>query len=814
MGDFTFTVDGLSHTIRGLAKKPEGDDLKHLENQARTRDAYSVNEKLNELPPGTLRSIGFQESSFNPAIVSGKKAGLGGTRGLMQMTKPTGMQYGLTRTNFLVPEAQVAAAGRFVAAQIAREKGDFVKGLSHYNVVNPKWLPSVLSRIPSYQQRGESPAEPAPTTPVPAATITQPAGSRPSDANPPRPSLIRVGGGGLIRPGQEGFGTLRAPEPGERAAELAIPLASTIGSAAAMALVPELEGPLLVMRGLQAVASMFGGLVPHVLGKTLAREPITKTGLAMEAVADAFPVVLGASVNRLVFTKNEESALLRFMREKETRTVEQSAALAAAEAPIPKPDVPKPGRAPKALKTDKIKEPLIQVSPLTGESVPPTVGPEMTKVATEAVSSVENSSRAFYDAETARASKLKLEGNFPTHRVEQAQTALAEIDASDLSGPRKTEARKVLEAIANQGSAEVRLGGQSLGRMQTGTPEKIAYGRLDAWRRTLQELVPSFEQGMGRAPKTAEQSALSKLLSGIKQDMREMAHGTPVEDLARVADEHFVNTVQPTRRAARTILRGESEPGHLVDILTTPRHEQKIIRFLEHADAKSPATALKYRTLKFQNMVQRSMRNGAFDAQAFEAELEKMKVGTQNALTKNGPIKEMLADLKEGRRYTADMRADEVRTMKVKHAAEMAKHEQLTVEYDQAKVRYQRDIAAQQLTIKELQTGSADLKNAKSKLAKQRALLTLPPRMFLAAHALTDLIAGKISMGAWETIMTVDTIPRIMATPGAVRIANKLFSALRGGVSKRLVSRYASQLMSHLVGHYGGLALQPETDEQ
>ena len=76
------------------------------------------------LPDGLLSRVAFQESRYNPTIVSPK-----GAIGLMQFMPPTAKQYGINPLN---PEQSIEAAGKYLAS-LYKQFGNWQQAVASYN---------------------------------------------------------------------------------------------------------------------------------------------------------------------------------------------------------------------------------------------------------------------------------------------------------------------------------------------------------------------------------------------------------------------------------------------------------------------------------------------------------------------------------------------------------------------------------------------------------------------------------------------------------------------------------------------------------
>lgn len=633
-----------------------------------------------------------------------------------------------------------------------------------------------------------------------------------------RSVVVPGGGRGLVRepatpppPGN----TLREVTPQEafvRGAERSgIPqaLAATAAAGVVAASAP-VSVPASVLVGAQMAASALAGVGTlkglRYLGG--AAQPGRYENM-IEVASDSLPILVGATLGKLAMTPAEEQVLLSTMT-KEGRAAAKAAALE--KVPTP-PTEPKPayfglGAAEKVPKVPPTPEPSL--APIVGPPVAPagqaTVGPEFTRAIVAGETAANKVTAAKYQAARDLAAELDLSTPFPAGVQRKAADALVQLDASGLEPTQRDATRKVLESIRDFGGHIDEKTGEVIVKagQPVGTPERLTYGQLDDWRRKLQEIAPSFEDA-GQA-KSYKEGVLGDILGDIKESMKTAARGTKVETLAAEADDYLVNQLRPLQDLSRKAIRGEHEPGALIDTLTSSRNEHAFARGMALADRSDPALAGKVRLLKFQRMADRATdASGNFRGKVFMKELDSMPKATREALLQgdDNPMRDFLRNYDTAkaalRSHTADMQAE---AAKVADAAR-ASHEAATAAYQAAVDKYNAEKAAYVAAKRAAANPqpSAELLSARRKLEAQRAYLKLPAQLALFVEGARQLANGHLSTGVFEMLFAPPMLGRLLQSREGVIAANRVLRFAAAGASPKFTSRAGMQLLSHLVGN-------------
>lgn len=683
--------------------------------------------------------------------------------------------------------------------------------------------PGELDRIKAFAARPDVPAEAKQAAveafarqyppvgagaPAPVPAAAPPAAPAPTPAQPEAPPA-----GELRTPGT--LDTLRdmLPQRGPLGAIADVvtnpeTAAAAAAQTAALALIPETGGATaLLLPALAAGTS--GGLAREGVARYQGRTP-SWTERGVNFLIDALPVAVMSAVQKVVLSPAELDAATRALSGEKPPVPT---------APTPEAMPPKPGAAPKAGKPVPVPEvaPGVQagaVSAIPGAPIPPTVGPQMTKVAADALRLTEKDAAAKYAAEVSTASKLGLSEPTPQHILTAASDALDALDRSGLDPQVSGGARKLLESIRDvQGEVNPETG-EIIVRKGKEPVEHVTYADLDAWRQKLQEYSSSFAR-LGQ-PQSFTKGTIGHVLGMVKDEMAAMAKGTEVEKLAGAADDFFINEVQPARKLARAVLKGETEPNAMVDALTKPANTNKLTRFLSLADRKAPAQAQAFRTVKYQNMVDRATAaDGSFRPDAFLKELDAMPAQTRVAIlggTNRNEIRELLTNLEQARGLAKASQADAQATADATLARTQATHDQAVADYQAVAARNAQAKADFKATKGIEPPPSEDLVRARRKLSSQQMLLQAPPAVMAGTHAMQALLHGNaypfMAWAAGESA-AARSISSIMASPKAIPWINRVFKLAGVGASPNAIARAGFQVVYHLTESAGRLALRP-----
>lgn len=159
--------------------------------------------KKYNLPRDIFMGLADHESGgFNPQAVSPT-----GVTGLLQVTKATGADYGLTAYNRTNPWLSVEIGGHHLRTLLDQTNGDVNRALRLWNVDDPNFITSVRAKAAKYT--GQPGQPPAPTPPAPGAPPGEP---------PPPPGAVTTDESG--RPVYE--------RPPEAAAQTTTPTTETL----------------------------------------------------------------------------------------------------------------------------------------------------------------------------------------------------------------------------------------------------------------------------------------------------------------------------------------------------------------------------------------------------------------------------------------------------------------------------------------------------------------------------------------------------------------------------------------------------------
>ena len=623
-----------------------------------------------------------------------------------------------------------------------------------------------------------------------------------------------------------------------------------VGTAAAAALAPVTGGAsALILPAFFAGLGGFGGreagaLIEGPAGETVS--PFSGRGRQRSSferwvglAVDALPVAVGNALRPIVMAPKEiEAAVDVFTaaRARGARTFEAGAKELAEErvAAVPKPATealpPKPGRAPttgKAAAPEMVGDvPVGAMRPISSgpsaPGTPPSVGPRFTRVATDHLGDVEEQAAARYSAAAASAKRANLREPVPPHIIDSATETIEALDRSGLDPTTRDGARKLLESIRDVGEDKVTktskgaIPGEVVEDIRPGITE-VDFEVLDSWRQKLQEYAQPFS-ALGK-PQSFTKGSIGHLLGLVKDEMKKLVRGTSAETMLDDADTFFVHEVQPARKIAQSVLRGEVEPNAFVDVFTNKKNEAKFVRYMAQLDRRNPGTATAFRRAKAQNMIERAMRGEEFNPQAFIDELETMPKGTRKALLEGtGPneIRELASNIEQAKGFARAARADEKAITDKVYADAKAAHDAAVVDYAAAVQRARQAKADYRTAVEHAKAQPPELVAAKRKLAAQKMILSSPVAVGIGVAAMKALTAGNVYPlfawlgGGYGGAQAAHGLSLLMSSPKAVPVVNALFRAAASGASPNRIVRLGNQLLWHFTEGAGRMAMRPD----
>lgn len=605
-----------------------------------------------------------------------------------------------------------------------------------------------------------------------------------------------------------GVGTLDPVSPLQAAARTAEPYAVAAGGAAAAALVPELEAPAIALNALRAIASTYGAVGARHLSRMIGGLPKpTPSENATDAVITALPFAVGHVAERLALSPEEEDLVVKNLRGERT----------APPRPIPTElpaKAPKPGAPPTAAAATVPGEaPAPDVGIIPQPPLEASVGRDMSGVGTQMTAGVQKESNLRYEAERSAATRLGLTLPSTSHIAESAAGALDKLNESGLDPSQKDAARKVLEAIRTAAGGETAAAGDYVKVNAGASAAPTPYATGLAWKKSLRDLASDFSE-TGNA-KSFRTGAVDRVLREVNNTLRTAAQGTEVADAARTADEYFASEVIPTRKMARVLVRGETEPNALVAALSAPGNEQKFARFMNGLDASQPELAAKVRSIRFNQVQQRFTDDaGRFDIPAFKKWWQQQPTATRASLAggQAGAYSELFDTLEQvgAARTGTQAILDEQHAAASADAASTLQRAQ--IDYQDAQARYDQSVAARgtvrldnlrarrayQATLDDQQS---QLEAARQKLASQQALVKLPAQGYLAVKALQSLAHGNVTPAIIDAVIGTG-FSRILAKPSSVVILNRIVRAGAAGASPNVIARFGLKLAGDVVGDY------------